>query len=93
MRLFILCAGLVLAACQTVPVAPPVARVACPPSLVQVVQPQPTVPDNAGAMEFKDTPESLAGAALYLAYVDELALWGRSMMARAVTAKTHCEGK
>ncbi len=91
-HLFILCAGLTLAACQTTKVEPPVSRMVCPAPLTQEQVPQPKVPDEAD-LELVDTPEARASAGFYLAYVEKLALWGRDGWAIAATAKNYCEDK
>jgi hypothetical protein len=44
-------------------------------------------------MEWLDTEASLRGAEAYLAYVDQLARWGRDGWSRAVAAKFYCEVK
>lgn len=92
MRIMILCAGLVLAGCQTTQTLPAVAPLACPPILVQPIEAQPSVPDAAGTMEWVQTETSLAGADAYLAYVEQLARWGRDGWSRAVAGRVHCGG-
>jgi hypothetical protein len=94
-RFFILCAGLAacaaLAACQTTKAVPPMAApVACPPSLTAPLEAQPPVPP-AAYFELADSPEARAGGDVFLAYVEQLARWGRTAQARAHTAKTYCE--
>jgi hypothetical protein len=92
--IFILCAGLAafaaLAACQTTQTAPPVAPLACPPSLTQGIEAQPTVPDGAD-FDLADTPEARTSGEIYLAYVETLARWGRDGWSRAGSAKAFCE--
>jgi hypothetical protein len=91
-HIFLLCAGLAIAACQTTQTAPPVAPPACPPSLTQALEAQPTVPDGAD-FDLADTPEARTAGDIYLAYVETLARWGRDGWARAAISKTHCEAK
>ena len=89
---FLFCAGLALAACQTKPIAPQVAQVSCPPSLIQTVPDQPVIPDNASVPRPASQVDS-DGLDAFLAHVGAVAAWGRSMAVRASAAKTYCEGK
>jgi hypothetical protein len=84
------CAGLALAACQTVPDLPPPAPIACPPSLVQPIEGQPLLPDGA-TVPRPTTPEEAEGLAQFLDHIAKLAAWGRTGWSRATTAKTFCE--
>jgi hypothetical protein len=91
MRLiFVLGAGLTLAACQTKPL-PPVAPISCPPSLTQALQEQPILPDGASIPRPVDQVDS-DGLALTLDHMRKIAAWGRDGWARAGSAKAYCEG-
>jgi hypothetical protein len=88
-KIFILCAGLTLSACQTTQPTPP-APVACPPSLTQPLQDQPKRPAEADLI-LADSDEARAGGNAFLTYFEGLARWGRDGWARAENAKAFCE--
>jgi hypothetical protein len=90
MKPYITIACLALAACQTTK-AVVIAPVGCPPSLTQLVLPQPLLPDGAYPPRPVTQPDAEALDA-FLAHVASVAAWGRANQARATTAKTFCEG-
>jgi hypothetical protein len=89
MRIMILCAGLVLAGCQTTQTLPAVAPLACDPIITQPLDPKPKRPADLDQF----TLENNLVAELLTDYASKLSRSWDQLYARAVAGKAHCAGK